>query len=375
MEKILITCSFGLEAVIKHELLDLGYEDINVNDGMITLLGAYSDIAKLNINLRAADRIYLVIDEFMASDFEQLFVNVEKIAWYDLLKKDDNFIINARSYKSKLASLRSIQSVSEKAIIKSLQKKYKISHFKKDGSRIKIEVMIEKNKAIICLDTSGEGLHKRGYRVDSVKAPLRENLAAALVDLSFYEPSRFLLDPFAGSGTILIEAARKARNIAPGIDRDFDFQNFDFLDDSYYKNAKKDALSKIDYSLRLNILGADISGRAVMLAKENALNAGVSEDITFIQRDISSVAVKNDYGIVISNPPYGKRLSRIDMDEIYRKMNEKFLKLDTYSLYFISGDTNFPRKFKKKLSRKRKLYNGGDKVEYFQYLGARPPRS
>lgn len=372
MSKFIITTSFGLEALVKRQLIDLGYKDMEVRDGKIILEAPLSDLPSLNINLREADRVYLEILNFKAFTFEELFEKINAFDWADIISKEGNFIVNARTYKSKLFSLRSIQSISEKAIVSSLQRRYKLRTFPKTGERYKIEVMIEKNIVSVCLDTSGEGLHKRGYREDSVKAPLRENLAAGLVDLSFYNPDRFLFDGFCGSGTILIEAARIARNMAPGLDRDFDFIHYSFFDSKHYDNAKKEALEKIDYSKKLNILGADISPRAITLAKENAINAGVDEDISFITRDIESVALKDDYGILITNPPYGQRLSRIDMDDLYRKLNDKFLKFETWSMYFISGDKNFQRNFKKKVSKTRKLYNGGEKVDFYQYFGKRP---
>lgn len=372
MSKFIITTSFGLEALVKRQLIDLGYKDMEVRDGKIILEAPLSDLPSLNINLREADRVYLEILNFKAFTFEELFEKINAFDWADIISKEGNFIVNARTYKSKLFSLRSIQSISEKAIVSSLQRRYKLRTFPKTGERYKIEVMIEKNIVSVCLDTSGEGLHKRGYREDSVKAPLRENLAAGLVDLSFYNPDRFLFDGFCGSGTILIEAARIARNMAPGLDRDFDFIHYSFFDSKHYDMAKKEALEKIDYSKKLNILGADISPRAITLAKENAINAGVDEDISFITRDIESVALKDDYGILITNPPYGQRLSRIDMDDLYRKLNDKFLKFETWSMYFISGDKNFQRNFKKKVSKRRKLYNGGEKVDFYQYFGKRP---
>lgn len=372
MEKILITTSFGLESLVKFQLRDMGYKDFEVSDGLISLKGNLSDLAKLNINLKHADRVYLEIASFKAMDFEELFDNVKKISWQDILNEDSNFIVNARSYKSKLFSLRSIQSISEKAIIDKLMTYYHKSFFEKTGEMVNIEIMIEKNVARVCIDTSGDGLHKRGYREGTVKAPLRENLAAALVDLSFYNPDRFLFDGFCGSGTILIEAARQARNIAPGIDRDFDFTKFKFIDSKIFKDAKKEAMEKIDYSKKLNILGSDISGKAISLAKKNAMNAGVYEDISFITRDFSSVAIKDDYGVFISNPPYGMRLSDIDLSDIYKKINNKLAGLETWSLYFITADEKFDRQFKRKLSKKRKLYNGGQKVDFYQYFGKKP---
>lgn len=372
MSKIIITTSFGLEALVKRQLNTMGYEKVDVKDGKLSIESALNDIAKLNINLRHADRVYLEIINFKALSFEELFDNIASFAWSDLISIDGNFIVNARSYKSKLFSVPTIQSISEKAIIESMKRKYKLTTFSKSKESYKLEVMVENDYVSVCLDTSGEGLHKRGYRQDSVKAPLRENLAAALVDLSFYNPDRFLFDGFCGSGTILIEAARIARNIAPGIDRKFDFIDYSFFDRNIFEIEKKEALSRIDYSKKLNILGADISSRAISLAKQNAINAGVEEDISFISRDISNVALKDNYGILITNPPYGQRLSKIDMDDLYKKINDKFLSLNTWSMYFISGDRSFERSFKKRVSKKRKLYNGGEKVDLFQYFGKKP---
>lgn len=374
MEKIIITTSFGLESLIKRQLIEEGYEDFEVLNGKIILNGNLDDIGYLNLNLREADRVFLEIASFEAKTFEQLFENINKIDWFDYLNIDDNFIVNARSYKSKLFSIPSIQSISEKAIINSLKRKYKISTFKKSGSRLQIEVMLEKNIVSLCLDTSGDGLHKRGYREGSVKAPLRENLAAALVDLSFYKDDRFLFDGFCGSGTILIEAARKQRNIAPGLDRDFDFTSFKFYDKKRFEKIKKEAYQKIDYDKKINILGSDISKNAIKLAKNNALNAGVYEDITFLNKDFSQINLKDNFGIFISNPPYGERLSRFDKEKISKMIDDKFKNLNTWSMFIISSDEKIDKNIRRKVSKKRKLYNGGEKVDLYQYFGKKPKK-
>lgn len=374
MEKIIISTSFGLESLIKRQLIEEGYEDFEVLNGKIILKGNLDDIGFLNLNLREADRVFLEIASFEAKTFEQLFENINKIDWFDYLNIDDNFIVNARSYKSKLFSIPSIQSISEKAIINSLKRKYKISTFKKSGSRVQIEVMLEKNIVSLCLDTSGDGLHKRGYREGSVKAPLRENLAAALVDLSFYKDDRFLFDGFCGSGTILIEAARKQRNIAPGLDRDFDFTSFKFYDKKRFEKIKKEAYQKIDYDKKINILGSDISKNAIKLAKNNALNAGVYEDITFLNKDFSQINLKDNFGIFISNPPYGERLSRFDKEKISKMIDDKFKNLNTWSMFIISSDEKIDKNIRRKVSKKRKLYNGGEKVDLYQYFGKKPKK-
>ena len=374
MEKIIITTSFGLESLIKRQLQEENYKDFKVLNGKIILNGNLDDISYLNLNLREADRIYLEIASFEAKSFEELFENINKIDWFDFLSIDDNFIVNARTYKSKLFSIPSIQSISEKAIVDSLKRKYKISIFKKTGSRVQIEVMIEKDMVSVCLDTSGDGLHKRGYREGSVKAPLRENLAAALIDLSFYKDDRFLFDGFCGSGTILIEAARKERNIAPGLDRDFDFTSFKFYDKKRFEKLKKEAYEKIDYDKKLNILGSDLSKNAIDLAKNNALNAGVYEDITFLNKDFRKINLKNNFGIFISNPPYGERLSKFDKVKISTMIDDKFKKLETWSMFIISSDDKIDKNIKRKLSKKRKLYNGGQKVDLYQYFGKKPKK-
>lgn len=374
MEKIIITTSFGLESLIKRQLLEEGYKDFKVLNGKIILNGNLDDIGYLNLNLREADRVFLEISSFEAKSFEQLFENINKIDWFDYLNIDDNFIVNARTYKSKLFSVPSIQSISEKAIINSLKRKYKISTFKKTGTRVKIEVMIEKNIVSLCLDTSGDGLHKRGYREGSVKAPIRENLAAALIDLSFYKDDRFLFDGFCGSGTILIEAARKERNIAPGLDRDFDFTSFKFFDKKRFEKIKKESYQKIDYDKKINILGSDISKNAINLAKNNALNAGVYEDITFLNKDFREINLKDNFGVFISNPPYGERLSKFDKEKISKMIDNKFKNLNTWSMFIISSDEKIDRNIKRKISKKRKLYNGGEKVDLYQYFGKKPKK-
>ena len=374
MEKIIITTSFGLESLIKRQLQEENYKDFEVLNGKIILNGNLDDISYLNLNLREADRVFLEIASFEAKSFEELFENINKIDWFDFLSIDDNFIVNARTYKSKLFSIPSIQSISERAIVDALKRKYKISTFKKTGPRVQIEVMIEKNIVSLCLDTSGDGLHKRGYREGSVKAPLRENLAAALIDLSFYKDDKFLFDGFCGSGTILIEAARKERNIAPGLDRDFDFTSFKFYDKKRFEKIKKEAYEKIDYNKKLNILGSDLSKNAIDLAKNNALNAGVYEDITFINKNFREINLKDNFGIFISNPPYGERLSKFDKEKISKMIDDKFKKLDTWSMFIISSDEKIDKNIKRKLSKKRKLYNGGQKVDLYQYFGKRPKK-
>lgn len=372
MVKILITTSFGLESLVKKQLEEEKFENIRVENGLVSLWGNLDDLAYLNLSLREADRVYLEIESFEARTFDELFENIKNIDWFDYIRSDDNFLVNARSYKSKLYSIPSIQAIGERAIIESLRKKYRIVTFKKTGARIKIELMLNKDRVSVCFDTSGDGLHKRGYRQDSVKAPLRENLAAGLVDLSFYKEDRFLLDGFCGSGTILIEAARKERNILPGLDRHFDFVDYVFFDKNRFEKIKKEAYEKIDFSKKLNLLGSDISKRAITLARANAINAGVDQDIKFLNKDFKDINLKDNYGIFISNPPYGERLSKFDTKKVTDLINTKFKALKTWSLFVISSDENIDKNINRKLSKKRKLYNGGQRVDLYQYFGKKP---
>lgn len=371
--KIIVTCAFGLESVVKRQLLDLGFENLDVNDGRISLNGDERDVAKLNINLRCADRVLIELGNFKAFTFEQLFDGVSKINWSDILEADSNFIVEGRSYKSKLFSIKDCQSITEKAIIKSLQKKYKIDWFEKSKNRFRIEVSLVKDVCSITLDTSGDGLHKRGYRHSSVLAPIRENLAAGIIDLSYASKNRPFVDLFCGSGTFAIEAAKKFRNIAPGIDRKFDFMNFSKKFNDAYKLERKKALENIDYDSRIDIFASDIDGSAVEKAIENAENAGVREDIRFVTRDFRNVVLKDNYFVLVSNPPYGKRLGeKKEAEKIYADLGIKMKKFTTQSQYIITDCEDFEKFYGTKSSKNRKMYNGNMKCYLYQYFGPRP---
>ncbi|MDU5998930.1 MAG: class I SAM-dependent RNA methyltransferase [Finegoldia magna] len=371
--KIIVTCAFGLESLVKRQLLDMGYENLNVNDGRIMLECDEKDIAKLNINLRCADRVLIELGNFKAVSFEQLFKGVEKINWLDILEADSNFIVEGRSYKSKLFSIKDCQSITEKAIIKSIQKKYKVDWFSKSKGRFRIEVSLVKDICSITLDTSGDGLHKRGYREESVLAPIRENLAAGIIDLSFANSDRPLVDLFCGSGTFAIEAARKFRNIAPGIDRKFDFINFNDKFNDAYKQERTKALESIDYDKKIDIFASDVDGSAIEKAIANAENAGVREDIRFVTRDFRNVVLNDNYFVLISNPPYGKRLGeRQEAEKIYKDLGIKMAKFKTASQYIITDCEEFEKFYGKKASKNRKMYNGNMKCYLYQYFGPRP---
>lgn len=372
--KLIATTNMGLEAVTKRELLDLGYEDLEVSDGKIKISCQLKDIAILNLRLRTAERVLLLIDSFRAETFEELFDKVFEIRWWDYIAEDDQFIIQGRSRKSKLFSISDCQRITEKAIIEKLKMKYKVSWFEKSGPRVKIEVSLLNDIAEITMDTSGDGLHKRGYREVNYKAPLSETIAASLVKLTFWNKDRILADPFCGSGTIPIEAAMIEKNIAPGLMRDFDFVKFKFFDEDIFKEEKKKCYSEINYDEKLEILASDVSHKAIQIAKVNAEILGLDEDISFFQKDIRDLDLPDDYGVIITNPPYGERIGKEDVDELNKELGELARSLKTWSYYIITANENFEKNFGKKADRNRKLYNGRLKTYYYQYYGPKPRR-
>ena len=372
--KLIATTNMGLEAVTKRELQDLGYKDLEVSDGKIKISCQLKDIAILNLRLRTAERVLLLIDSFRAETFEELFDKVFEIRWWDYIAEDDQFIIQGRSRKSKLFSISDCQRITEKAIIEKLKMKYKVSWFEKSGPRVKIEVSLLNDIAEITMDTSGDGLHKRGYREVNYKAPLSETIAASLVKLTFWNKDRILADPFCGSGTIPIEAAMIEKNIAPGLMRDFDFVKFKFFDEDIFKEEKKKCYSEINYDEKLEILASDVSHKAIQIAKANAEILGLDEDISFFQKDIRDLDLPDDYGVIITNPPYGERIGKEDVDELNKELGELARSLKTWSYYIITANENFEKNFGKKADRNRKLYNGRLKTYYYQYYGPKPRR-
>lgn len=372
--KLIATTNMGLEAVTKRELQDLGYKDLEVSDGKIKISCQLKDIAILNLRLRTAERVLLLIDSFRAETFEELFDRVFEIRWWDYIAEEDQFIIQGRSRKSKLFSISDCQRITEKAIIEKLKMKYKVSWFEKSGPRVKIEMSLLNDIAEITMDTSGDGLHKRGYREVNYKAPLSETIAASLVKLTFWNKDRILADPFCGSGTIPIEAAMIEKNIAPGLMRDFDFVNFKFFDEEIFKEEKKKCYSEIKYDEKLEILASDVSHKAIQIARANAEILGLDEDISFFQKDIRDLDLPDDYGIIITNPPYGERIGKEDVDELNKELGELARSLKTWSYYIITANENFEKNFGKKADRNRKLYNGRLKTYYYQYYGPKPRR-
>lgn len=374
MYELIATSSFGLEAIVKRELNDLGLEVTNTDNGHIYFNGDAIDIARANINLRCADRVLINLKSFKAESFEELFDGIYELPWNDILDEDSNFIVEGRSHKSKLFSISDCQRITEKAIIKKLQMKHDISRFTKSSHRHRLEISLLNDIASITLDTSGDSLHKRGYRDKQGAAPLKETMAAALVKLSFYNKDRPFFDPFCGSGTIPIEALLIARNIAPGLDRDFDSMNFKFIDADLFKKARMEAMEKIDYKSKVYIDASDISHKSIAIAKHNLENLGLSDDIRFFVKDFRDVDIKNNYGVMITNPPYGKRLEEDNLRSLYSDFGKKIKNLDTWSIYVLTSYEDIERDFSRKADKNRKLYNGSLKTYYYQFYGKKPEK-
>lgn len=371
--ELIATSTFGLESVVRREVEHLGYKDIKVENGKVTFSCDESAIPKANLWLRTADRVLLKMGEFKALSFEELFQKTKSLPWEEWITEDGEFTVTGKSVNSKLYSVPDCQAIVKKAVVEKLKEKYKTEWFKESGAKFTIQVSILKDIATLTIDTSGEGLHKRGYRVKNVEAPIKETLAAAIVNLSFWNPNRVLLDPFCGSGTIPIEAAMIGKNIAPGLQRSFASEQWPRIGRDLWKKAKQEAFKAINQDIDMEIYASDINPKAVEAAMENAYEAGVDDLIKFKISDATQVDIKKDYGVIICNPPYGERLGdKREVEDLYRKMGKVFKKLDTWSIYVITSNENFEKLYGKKADKKRKLYNGRIKVDYYQYYGPKP---
>lgn len=370
--RLIATTTFGLEAIAKRELEALGYKIEKVTDGRIYFNGTIEDVATANIWLRTADRILIEIDSFEAVTFEQLFDEVYKLPWDEIIPQNANFIINGKSINSKLFSISDCQRITEKAIIEKLKTRYDVEWFEKSGALYDLEVSLLKDVASITLDTTGRGLHKRGYRQLHGDAPIKETLAAAMVLLSYWNSDRVLFDPFCGTGTILVEAAMIGKNIAPGLERGFSFNNWTGVDKEILKNKKREAMSKIDYDKTLKLYGTDIDPEVVKIANDIVEELGFEDDITIVNQDFRKFPLEDNYGVLITNPPYGERLDNANVKELEIDLGKKMKPLKTWSNYVITSNEDFEKNFGKKANRKRKLYNGRLKVDYYQFFGPKP---
>ncbi len=366
---LIVTSTFGLEALVKREVQDLGFSNITVSDGKIEFPGTANDIPRLNINLRTADRVLIKLGEFAAIDFGQLFDGTKILPWEDWMPIEGKITVIGKSVKSKLESVRSCQSIVKKAIVDRLKEKLQTQLLPETGSEFTIQVAMLKDVAQLTIDTSGFGLHRRGYRTGTGEAPLRENLAAALVLLSFWKKDKLLIDPMCGSGTILIEAAMIARNIAPGLKREFAAELWPSINQKVWDDARAAAQAAIRPSGDLKIFGYDIDETRIKDCLVNAKKAGVAADIVFERKDIKDLLIDQPMGNVISNPPYGVNIgSPGELAPLYITINNIFGNKKGWALYMLTADKRFPDFFKRSHPPKvRKLFNGTIEVNYYQY--------
>ena len=372
-----VPCHFGMEAVLKREIMALGYEIVNVADGRVTFRGDEKAIARANIFLRTAERVLLCVGRFKARTFDELFEATKAIPWGDYIPVNGKFWVKkASTAKSQLFSSSDIQSIVKKAIVERLKMTYRVDWFKEDGDEYPLRVFILKDEVTLALDTTGESLHKRGYRKLTGKAPVSETLAAALIMLTPWNKDRILVDPFCGSGTFPIEAAMMAANIAPGMNRSFTAESWaNLIDKKLWYEAIDEANDLIDDQIETDIQGYDIDGDVVRMARQNAENAGVDHLIHFQERPVSALSHPKKYGFIITNPPYGERLEEKEaLPGLYREFGESFRKLDSWSAYMITSYEDAERYFGRKADKNRKIYNGMLKTYFYQFQGPKPPR-
>ena len=370
-------CHFGLESVLKQELADLGYEIVQVEDGRVTFAGDEHAFCRANIGLRTAERILWKIGSFKATTYDELFEKTKALPWADILPADSKFwVAKATSVKSALFSPSDIQSIMKKAIVESMKASYHIAWFPETGNEYPIRVSAMKDIFTIGIDTSGESLHKRGYRKLVGKAPISETLAAALISLTPWNKDRILVDPFCGSGTIPIEAALKGMRIAPGVNRHFQAEAFrERIPQKYWNEAREEAKSLELHDVKLEIQGFDIDRDAIKIARQHAEAAGVAGQIHFQVRPMQELSHPKKYGFIITNPPYGERLEeKAALPALYKDIGETFKKLDTWSYYIITSYEDAERYIGRKAEKNRKIYNVMIRTYFYQYLGPKPPR-
>lgn len=371
------TCHFGLEAVLKREIFDLGYDITHVEDGRVEFAGDEEAVTRANFSLRTAERVLIKAAQFQAESFDELFEGVKGVSWEKYIPKNGRFWVSkASSVRSELFAPSSIQSIVKKAMVDELSGVYGIKNFPEDGEEYPFRVFILKNKVTIGLDTTGVSLHKRGYRIMQGEAPIAENLAAALIMLTPWKDGRILVDPFAGSGTVAIEAAMLAANIAPGINRDFNAKKWDnIVDPALWKEIRQEALGEIKQNVLSDIQAYDVDANVLRVARENARRAGVEEYIHFQVRDVKDLSHSGKYGFVITNPPYGERLEeKARLPELYKSFGDAVKRLDSWSIYVISSYEDTEKFMGMKASKKRKIYNGMIKTDYYQFPGPKPQK-
>ncbi|MEX1097868.1 MAG: class I SAM-dependent RNA methyltransferase [Planctomycetales bacterium] len=373
---LIATATFGLEAVVARELEQLGYTERTVEDGRVIFAGDEATVCRANLRLRSADRVLIRVGEFPARDFGELFDRTRELPWEEWVPVDGEFPVRGRSARSQLHSVPHCQSIVKKAIVERLREKHGAKWFQETGALFGIEVALKKDVATLTLDTTGPGLHKRGYRTLVGAAPLKETRAAGLVQLSYWNRDRPLLDPFCGSGTIPIEAALIARNRAPGLNREFAAEGWRQFPRSLWKQARDECRDLERPPGEGVIRGCDRDPAALDLARRHARQAGVPDDVRFEQAEFQSLEIEGDYGCVIANPPYGERIGeKRETEQLYRDMGRILGRLDTWSVYVLTSHPGFEKLYGRRADRRRKLYNGRIECTYYQYYGPRPPRS
>ncbi|MGP6146326.1 THUMP domain-containing class I SAM-dependent RNA methyltransferase [Jeotgalibaca sp. A122] len=374
--QLVATAASGIEAITGKELKDMGYE-VQVENGKAFFKGTTTDIIKTNLWLRTADRVKIVFGTFTAKTFEQLFEQTKALPWEDLLPMDAAFPVSGKSVKSTLYSVPDCQSIVKKAIVDRLSNFYsRRARLPETGAEYPIEVSILKDEVSLTVDTSGSSLFKRGYRTEKGGAPIKENMAASLIKLTSWFPDKPFYDPTCGSGTIPIEAALIGLNIAPGLQRSFVSEDWSIFPEGEWKNLRDEAKMQANFDVELDIMGTDIDQNMIEIAKRNAAKAGVEDFITFKQLALKDFSTDKEFGVIVSNPPYGERLDDQDyVENLYKQMGQVFRPLETWSKYIITSDLNFEEFYGQRATKKRKLYNGRLRTDYFQYWGKRRPRN
>ena len=369
--KLLATSAMGLEAIVANEVRALGYKDVTVENGKVMFEADVSAIPRCNLWLRSADRVKVIVGEFEAKTFDQLFEGTKALDWHNYIPEEGSFPVIGKSVKSTLYSVSDCQRIVKKAVVDKLKLKHGVAgNMPETGAMYRIEVALLKDKVTLTLDSSGNGLHKRGYRVGQGEAPLKETLAASLVQLTNWRPEFPLVDLFCGSGTILIEAALIGQNIAPGFNRDFASEQWDFVEQKLWDEAIDEAEQLANYDQKLDITGTDIDPKMIAIAKQNAIEAGLADLIDWKQMASQDFYPKQNNGYLISNPPYGERLNELDeVEQIYQMLGQTMKQNTSWSSYVLTSNENFEKLYGKKATKKRKLFNGYIKVDYYQYFG------
>jgi putative N6-adenine-specific DNA methylase len=374
--RLIATTVFGLEAIAAYEIKALGFENVIVENGRVFFDGTAEDIVRANLWLRCVERVFIVVGQFKATSFEALFNGVNALPWEVYISEKAAFPVNAKSVKSKLFSLSDIQKIAKKAIVKRLSQLYGVTWFEETGETYDLTVSILNDEVTVMIDTSGEGLHKRGYREKGNEAPMKETLAAGLLQVARWQPKIPLIDPMCGSGTIVIEAALIAKNIAPGLNRHFASEAWPKIDKSIWKAERMKAYAAIRQQVDVSICGYDINPKSIAIARENAILAGVDDIIEFSERAVQALETKARYGYILCNPPYGERLSEVKaVEKLYAEMGKAFKRLPTWSKYIITSFESFETAYGTKANKNRKLYNGRIKTYFYQYFGEKPPKT